>query len=115
VQVPPQGKRLKGGSRPFNRRFQRWRSFGGFVEAEAQVHPMKLFVLSAVLALPLTGCMKLVWAKRGATVAEFKTDSYECERDSRQVTYRRGESRTAFFNRCMDARGWYMKEVPDDD
>jgi hypothetical protein len=40
------------------------------------------------------------------TKRSFSKDSYECERDARQVRYGRYESPVAFAAKCMEARGY---------
>ena len=73
-----------------------------------------VLVLVGALLFGIPGCVKRVWVKEGSTRADYKKDSYECERDMRQVNYGRGDSPRGFYNRCMEARGWHLEERPDD-
>lgn len=67
-----------------------------------------------LFALFLSGCAHdLVWRKHGATGAELRADSYECERDARVVSQPRHRWGSAsvevdedFFEECMAAREW---------
>ncbi len=65
-----------------------------------------------------TSCTRMMWVKNGATPDDFRRDSYECERDSRQSGYYGGGlagsiNMTEFAKRCMRAKGY--KEVPADE
>jgi hypothetical protein len=66
----------------------------------------------ALLALSACGAPK-VWNKAGATQQDFATDSYACEKDSRQSGYYGGGlvgaiNMQEFNNRSMIAHGWYL-------
>lgn len=63
-----------------------------------------VFALSA-----LSGCQAGGgWNKHGATEQEFRTASYECERDSRQANF--GQIVNTMFIRCMQSKGWYWQK-----
>lgn len=66
---------------------------------------MKKIILAALL---LTGCVgnPMIFYKPDMTSRMYAKDSYECERDARQVRYDRYESPVPFAIRCMEARGW---------
>jgi hypothetical protein len=71
----------------------------------------KLVSVAALVAL--TGCAHPVWIKGGASQQDFATDSYECERDSRQSGYygsglAGAVNMQGFMNRCMEARSWRL-------
>lgn len=53
----------------------------------------------------------MMWARPGATEADYNRDSYSCERDSRQSGYYGtglvgALNMQDFFNRCMVAQGY---------
>ena len=72
------------------------------------------FATAFVLTLGLSACAApKVWNKAGATQQDYATDSYMCEKDSRQSGYFGGGVIGAlnmqdFDNRCMVAHGWYL-------
>ena len=77
-----------------------------------------LFLLCQLLAF--TSCVNLpqvAYDKPGVTTAEFAKDSYLCERDLRQSgpfpgdTFSRPHHERAFFNRCLEARGYTVFQV----
>lgn len=77
----------------------------------------RLVLIAAVLC---AGCATpTVWIKDGSTQQDFATDAYECERDSRQSGYY-GDGLIGVLNmqqfqqRCMNARGWHLEELPKD-
>jgi hypothetical protein len=70
-----------------------------------------------VLILAVTGCVRLVWTKRGVTEQEWRADSYACERDMRQSGYYGTGLAGAlnaqdFYGRCLQSKGYY--KVPAD-
>ena len=72
---------------------------------------MKRLLLLAS-GIVLTSCAETVWVESGATQADFKRDSYECERDTRMsaASFGGGFSGAlgaqSFVERCMDVKGW---------
>lgn len=67
---------------------------------------MKRAAILAV-ALTLTACGEpMILYKPDMTSRSYAKDTYECERDARQVRYGRYEDPMAFAVRCMNARGW---------
>jgi hypothetical protein len=61
-------------------------------------------------ALIVASCGKAVWTKPSFTQAEYRRDTYECDRDVRQSYHGTGIagalSARDFYDRCMEARGW---------
>ena len=80
---------------------------------------MRSLLAIALIAPGLSNCAaQRTWQKPGATAQDFQTDSYECERDVRQSGYYgTGLVGTinvnGFFNRCMEARGYYLGTEDD--
>ena len=77
---------------------------------------MRDYLLLACLVFALAGCARTMWAKDGATQADFSRDAYECERDMRQSGYFGGglmglANRQDFFERCMVAHGYEKRVV----
>ncbi len=76
---------------------------------------MKL-ALVIIAAFALAGCARMLWYKEGATQADFRKDTYECEKDARQSGYF-GTGFAAQLNmkdfqeRCMMARGYEKRRV----
>lgn len=71
--------------------------------------PRKTFAVFAVFAV--TACAApTVWYMQGATDAQFRRDTYECERDSRQSFFGTGliaiVAMIQFQDRCMRAHGY---------
>lgn len=69
------------------------------------------------VGLLMVGCAtKHHWVKPGGTVETKRVDRYECERDARSTFRERGETITevdvAFYDRCMEARGWTKTVAP---
>lgn len=62
-------------------------------------------LLASALALGACG-EQMIFYKPDMTARSYAKDSYECERDARQVRYGRYEDPTGFAIRCMAARGW---------
>ena len=67
----------------------------------------------AVLALASSCGPRMAWMKAGATEADFRRDSYECERDARQSGYFGSGfvgqmNMESFAGRCMRARGYEL-------
>lgn len=67
---------------------------------------MKRLALISLLAV--AGCAgdPMIFYKPDMTQRSYAKDSYECEKDARQVRYGRYESAVDFAVRCMQARGW---------
>ena len=65
-------------------------------------------------AIILCGCATpRVWNKPGASQSDFASESYSCEKDSRQSGYFGGGiagqiNMQSFFDRCMVAHGWSL-------
>jgi hypothetical protein len=77
---------------------------------------MKPLALLAPLIL-LACAPKAQWIKADATQQDFSTDSYSCEKDTRQSGYFGGGlvgavNMQGFFNKCMEAHGWRLEQVP---
>jgi len=76
---------------------------------------MKKLTIIAVVFVT-SGCATYKWASNG-TLAEFRRDYYECERDMRQVMYNWGDSFMAptlaaeFGERCMISKGYQKVRV----
>ena len=68
-------------------------------------------------ALVLCGCSApRIWNKPGSAQSDFASDSYSCERDSRQSGYFGGGiagqlNMQSFFDRCMVAHGWSLSSA----
>lgn len=59
------------------------------------------------IPLILAGCGEsMIFYKPDMNARNYSKDTYECERDARQVRYGRYEDPTGFVIRCMNARGW---------
>lgn len=74
----------------------------------------RLIVLA--LAVFISGCSSTkVWQKHGASNADLRGDSYQCEKDARQSNFggglMGGALRQEFYDRCMESRGWSLQEV----
>jgi hypothetical protein len=72
---------------------------------------MRISVL--VLFAGLAGCAQGVWTKDGATQHDFASDSYACEKDTRQSGYFGtgvigAVNMHDFAGRCMVAHGWHL-------
>lgn len=71
-----------------------------------------ILILAGVL---LAGCSR-TWDRPGATPAQFNQEAYECERDTRAVSASFGGGLAGglfardFMDRCMKARGWYLRD-----
>ena len=76
---------------------------------------MKTIVLVVAVLIGITGCAApMVWQKSGATQSDYNTDSYACEKDSRQSGYYGGGIAGAlamkdFFKRCMVSKGYEIQ------
>ena len=78
---------------------------------------MSRFVqLLGIAALVLTaGCVRMMYAKAGATEQDLRADSYACELDTRQVFPSRACNAWAwnecagFYARCMESKGWEQR------
>ena len=76
---------------------------------------MKNALLLATLIL--CGCATpRVWNKPGATQSDFASDSYSCEKDSRQSGYfgtgiAGALNMQSFFDKCMVAHGWSLSSA----
>lgn len=78
----------------------------------------RMFAITGVMALSVAGCGDDgVWTKQGATYADYRTASYECERDTRMSAVSFGTSILAqhyaqeFFAKCMNTRGFYLQKA----
>jgi hypothetical protein len=75
-------------------------------------------VVLTLTAFVLCGCAApKIWNKTGATQSDFASDSYACEKDSRQSGYFGGGiagqiNMQNFFDRCMVAHGWSQSSQP---
>jgi hypothetical protein len=77
---------------------------------------MKLVLLGLAITTVLIGCTKVVWDKPGASQADYRADSYSCEKDARQSGYFGSGLVGAlnmqdFFDRCMYAHGYTKQEI----
>ena len=69
--------------------------------------------LCILLAIAASCGPRMLWMKPGATEADFRRDSYECERDARQSGYFGtgfvGQmNMEQFAGRCMRAKGYEL-------
>lgn len=65
--------------------------------------------LSALICLTLLSACAIAepgYSKAGATEAEQKRDSYECERDAYMIPKTSMSERKRMFRQCMEARGY---------
>lgn len=67
------------------------------------------------LAVLISGCSSTkFWQKQGASNADLRGDSYQCEKDARQSNFggglMGGALRQEFYDRCMESRGWTLQE-----
>ena len=81
---------------------------------------MRAFATVVAAALAFVGVSACAvnegrWVKSGASEADFQRDAYECERDTRAVSYSFGRGilipvvqAQEFASRCMVAKGWGM-------
>lgn len=72
-------------------------------------------VIVLALAVLISGCSSTkFWQKQGASNADLRGDSYQCEKDARQSNFggglMGGALRQEFYNRCMESRGWTLQE-----
>jgi hypothetical protein len=77
-------------------------------DEQADMRKFSIVVAITVASL-LGGCHRFVpsgFEKQGSTEAEYNKDTYECDRDTRQVRLADIREAQDFFNRCMIARGW---------
>jgi hypothetical protein len=81
---------------------------------------MRWWLLVIVLVV-LAGCgssSNKVWRQEGSTEAQYKRDSYSCERDQPVIychTFDCIEVNNRLKNmyrRCMESKGWTLHEVP---
>jgi hypothetical protein len=65
-----------------------------------------------LLALVLAGCQKTMMAKPGGTDAEFRLQSYECQRDTdmRGRAYMNPWLARGVQQDCLEAHGWRVAE-----
>ena len=72
--------------------------------------------VSIVFVISLVGCAKpMIWDKEGGTQREFNADNYDCQKDVRQSGYYGNGligtlNMKAFFQQCMVARGYTLRE-----
>lgn len=77
---------------------------------------MRQFFVGAGLVVLLAGCAQNVWVRPGGvSEAQFQSDRFACERDSRQSGYFGTGLAGAieiqqFFNRCMNAKGYSLQD-----
>lgn len=67
------------------------------------------------LAIFISGCSNTkFWQKQGASNADLRRDSYQCEKDARQSNFggglMGGALRQEFYDRCMESHGWTLQE-----
>jgi len=79
---------------------------------------MGRLLLLLVVGVAMSGCTQTVWTKSGLTEAEYRTDSYACERDMRQSGYfgtglAGALNARDFQERCMLSKG-YRKATEDE-
>jgi len=72
---------------------------------------MRNLPIAVIALIALSGCVRTVWVKEGATPQDYNRESYECEKDARQSQYFGGGIVGAinfneFENKCMVAHGW---------
>ena len=70
----------------------------------------------AIIWCLLAGCARIVWTRPDFTEADFRADSYACERDVRQsgyygTGYAGALNAQGFFDRCMESKGYYQARV----
>lgn len=68
-------------------------------------------ILAPLALLGLAACADVKYYKPGATMGDFRVDSYACERDARSVAASFGSSfggvaTAKFYGRCMASKGW---------
>lgn len=74
------------------------------------------YFTSGFLVVAILGCASpTIWDKAGATQQDFRVDSYNCEKDTRQSGYFGGGLAASFemrdfYARCMIARGWTPRD-----
>lgn len=83
-------------------------------------------VFGVTLLLFITGCVKTVWEKSGATVQDYRNAHYECLRDSERAygiarinPYSGEVVQTTRYDEhmyiaCMLSKGFTRKQVPID-
>jgi hypothetical protein len=73
---------------------------------------VRLAVVGLILAMSPGNCAN--YEKQGMNEADWRRDSYECERDARQAAFRASIigaiAEQMFFERCLEARGY--KKAP---
>jgi hypothetical protein len=73
-------------------------------------------IATIAIALLLIGCAQYRWTHPSFTEANWRRDTYECERDMRQSAYFGGGivgqiNATDFQERCLQARGYTKVKV----
>lgn len=72
---------------------------------------MRLVARALIAAAFLASCSVLThdrtFSKPGASDADWKRDSYECERDA-GLARQPGPPNGRFYARCLEARGWKL-------
>lgn len=79
-----------------------------------------LFVLLSISCVTT----KTVWTKNGSSHQDFLTDKYECKQANKtlvrsEISNKRNidthfEVDQEFYNDCMYARGWRLKEISNE-
>jgi hypothetical protein len=80
----------------------------------------RFLFLILLAAMTASGCADGRWVKPGATDADYRTASYECEKDFLSVApVRFGKpaavaiwnsiDRSGFVKQCMEAKGWHRE------
>jgi hypothetical protein len=57
-------------------------------------------------SLLLAGCSLPAMTKPGGSQEQYRSDSYECERDMRQTRFMGPIDASRFYVRCMRSRGY---------
>lgn len=72
------------------------------------------FVVLTLTVLVSSCSSTKFWQKQGASHADLRSDSYQCEKDARQSNFggglMGGGLRQEFYDRCMESRGWILQE-----
>ena len=77
--------------------------------------------LTLLFLLLLVGCSakKTVWSRSGASDAQFKQDSYNCEEEL-PITHCQSwacmvadDKLNSLYRACMQSKGWEPREVPE--
>lgn len=73
---------------------------------------VRMVAMASIALLSLAGCQ--AWVKPGATEADHRLQTYQCEKDVRQSEFGGGLAgalgQRSFFDRCMEAHGWSKQD-----